>query len=122
METNPIYGRTIRWTYSDGPMSGTTFEHSFEPEGGGVRFARVENDAAGHVTRVASYRVAAIADGVHAVAYLGPSGFTLTSILNFRDNTLVSFSSNEREVAVHHGTFEVQERRPLAAVPSESRA
>src|SRR5207244_11060912 len=33
MESDPVRGKTIRWTYDDGPMAGKSFEHSFRSDG-----------------------------------------------------------------------------------------
>src|SRR5437870_13874940 len=33
MESDPVRGKTIRWTYEDGPMAGKSFEHSFRSDG-----------------------------------------------------------------------------------------
>jgi hypothetical protein len=33
MAIDPIRGKTIRWTYDDGPMKGKSFEHTFGQDG-----------------------------------------------------------------------------------------
>ena len=33
MASDPIRGKTIRWTYDDGPMAGKSFEHTFGDDG-----------------------------------------------------------------------------------------
>src|SRR5205814_1371502 len=33
MGSDPVRGRTIRWTYDDGPMAGKSFEHVFGDDG-----------------------------------------------------------------------------------------
>jgi hypothetical protein len=30
---NSLSGKSIRWTFADGPMAGTTFEHLFDDDG-----------------------------------------------------------------------------------------
>src|SRR2546428_9775306 len=30
---DPLRGKTVRWTFEDGPTAGTTFEHRFSPDG-----------------------------------------------------------------------------------------
>lgn len=42
----------------------------------------------------AHYAAAAIAEDVCAVSYKGDSGFTLTTVLNFDDERVVAFASN----------------------------
>lgn len=114
MEADPIRGRTIRWTYEDGPTKGTTFEHTFGTDGrvayrmlDGKSSGKSENGSA--KTENPKYEVAPVTDDVYAVAYLAPSGFTLTSILDLDAGTMVSFASNEKELYVQRGTFEVLE-------------
>ena len=31
--SDPVRGKTIRWSYDDGPVAGKTFEHTFTDEG-----------------------------------------------------------------------------------------
>jgi len=116
MRSDPIRGKTVRWSYEDGPTAGTRFEHTFAPDGtvtyrmldgqkddggGGKPSTKGENPR---------YQVARVNDDVYAVSYLAPSGFTLTSVLDLDTGTVVSFASNEKELFVQHGTFEVAER------------
>lgn len=106
MKANPIVGKTIQWTYSDGPMATKAFEHTFE-EDGAVSYHVVGGKPGAKPTREKKYEVAAVSDDVYAVSYLGSSGYTLTSVLNFESGKVVSFASNEKELVVQHGTFEV---------------
>src|SRR5688572_12441681 len=98
-----VRGRTIRWTFADGPTAGTTFEHEFRHDGT-VVFRTVdrladrrkgagakEDDPAG-----IPYRSARVSDDVHAVSYKAPGGYTLTVVLNFAEGTAVGFASNEK--------------------------
>jgi hypothetical protein len=39
-------------------------------------------------------------------SYLSSHGYTLTSVVNERSRTVVSFASNEKELVVQHGTIE----------------
>ena len=36
-ERRALLGRTIRWRFSDGPVAGQTFEHTFNADGSVVR-------------------------------------------------------------------------------------
>ena len=58
----------------------------------------------------AKYQTARVNDDVYAVSYLSGSGYTLTSVLDFVGGTVVSFASNEKELVLQTGTFEVAER------------
>jgi molybdenum cofactor biosynthesis protein MoaF len=123
MGADPIRGKTIRWTYDDGPMAGKTFEHTFG-EDGTVRWRETGGEDRGakpptngkqksttpSTEAKAKYEVAAINEDVCAVSYLSGSGFTLTSVLDFDSGTVVSFASNEKELVPQRGMFEVAER------------
>lgn len=121
MESDPIRGKTIRWTYEDGPMAGKSFEHSFAKDGtvtwretGGQKPKPPTNGErktgkASAPTKT-KYEVARVNDDVYAVSYLSESGYTLTSVLDFVEGTLVSVASNEKELVVQKGTFEVPAR------------
>ena len=123
MARDPVRGKTIRWTYEDGPMAGKSFEHTFGGDGsvtwretGGVDRGAKPPAAGKQKTpksateAKAKYEVAAVTDDVCAVSYLSESGFTLTSVLDFAAGTVVSFASNEKELVTQRGMFEVAER------------
>jgi len=123
MGSNPVQGKTIRWTYSDGPMAGKHFEHTFGDDGtvtwretgGEERSAKPPSNGKQKsgkppTTPKAKYEVATVNDDVCAVSYLSESGYTLTSVLDFAAGTVVSFASNEKELVRQHGVFEVAER------------
>ena len=115
MDSDPIRGRTIRWSYEDGPTAGTTFEHTFAADGT-VTYRMLDgkkDDSDGKPSAKGEnprYQVARVNDDVYAVSYLAPSGFTLTSVLDLDAGTVVSFASNEKQLFVQHGTFEVAGR------------
>lgn len=99
---DPIRGHTIKWTFSDGEMTGKTFEHQFGADGT-VSFRCTSDDK---MTGKAHYELSRLNDDVFAVSYLVPGGATLTSVLDMRSHHLVSFSSMKDQLAQHHGTFE----------------
>ena len=123
MAMDPVRGKTIRWTYEDGPMAGKSFEHVFG-EDGNVTWRETAGDDGRSkppsngkqktgkpaTEAKAKYEVAPINDDVCAVSYLSASGFTLTSVLDFASGTVVSFASNEKELVPQRGLFEVAER------------
>jgi hypothetical protein len=106
MKADRIRGKTIYWTFSDGPMAKRSFEHVFL-KGGALKFRAIEGAAKAKMTRAKKYDVARVNADVYAVSYLGPSGFTLTVVLDFRTHRLVAFASNEKSVVLQQGTFEV---------------
>jgi hypothetical protein len=123
MGSDPVRGKTIRWTYDDGPMAGKTFEHTFGTDGTvGWTEVNEEKKSAkpssngqrkaeqGPTRPKAKYEVAPVNENVYAVSCLSDSGFTLTSVLDFAAGTVVSFASNEKELVLQRGTFEVAER------------
>ncbi len=101
-----IAGKTIRWTWTEGPVAGTTHEHEFN-EDGTVVWRVVEGPQAGHSATEEEYAALEIADGVIAVSYLAASGYTLTVVLNFEDNSMVGFASGADRWHPMKGTFEV---------------
>lgn len=109
MSPDPIRGKTIRWTYEDGPTKGTSFEHVFGRDGTVTytMLGQQSASAAGGGERP-KYEVARAGDDVYAVTYLAPSGWTLTSILDFRTRGMVSVASNEKQLFVQRGSFEVR--------------
>jgi hypothetical protein len=123
MGADPLRGKTIRWTYEDGPMAGKNFEHVFSGDGN-VTWRETSEDnqrtkppsngkqkTGKPATEArAKYEVAPVNDDVCAVSYLSESGFTLTSVLDFASGTVVSFASNEKELVPQRGMFEVAER------------
>jgi hypothetical protein len=122
MEPDPFRAKTIRWTYADGPMAGKAFEHTFGKDGtvtwretGAPETRRPQTNGQpkpdkGSTETKTRYEVAAVSEDVYAVSYLSSSGYTLTSVLDFAGGTLVSFASNEKELVLQRGTFEVAER------------
>jgi hypothetical protein len=90
--TRNSVGKTLRFRFEDGPMAGQTFEHVFDP-GGVVRYRHRDSMAEGR-------------RDVCVLSYLGPSGYTLTVVLDYRTKRLVAFSPDEKMHLLQHGTFE----------------
>jgi hypothetical protein len=122
MGSDPVRGKTIRWTYEDGPMAGKSFEHAFGEDGTvtwhethGQKTSKPPTNGQrksdeGPADAKAKYEVAPVNEDVYAVSYLSGSGYTLTSVLDFASGTVVSVASNEKELVLQRGTFEVAER------------
>jgi hypothetical protein len=121
MSSDPIRGRTIRFTFADGPMAKKTFEHIFDARGT-VSFRTVDGDASSSAAKKTKadepmpseprYEIATVREDIGAVSYLGGGGYTLTTLLDFKTKKLVAFSSNEKGVSVQHGTFEYGDATP----------
>jgi hypothetical protein len=105
MAHDAIRGATIHWSF-DGPMAGKTFEHVFGKDGT-VSYRMLGGDQESALTPAVKCEIAHVAPDIYAVSYLGSSGYTLTVVLDFETNALVSFASNEKELSQHRGTFEV---------------
>jgi hypothetical protein len=103
----PIKGEIIKFKFNDGHMAGKTVEHTFDHDGT-VSF-KMEED--GKPSKPTKYEMARVSFDVFAVSYLGDSGYTLTSILDFKTGNLVAFASNEKSLSVQHGMFEVVRRK-----------
>jgi hypothetical protein len=119
MNSDPIRGKTIRFTFSDGPMAKKTFEHVFDAKGT-VSFRLIGGDAASSTGKKAKgddnkkapepkYDFAMLRDDVGAISYLGSGGYTLTTVLDFKTKKIVAFSSNEKGVSMQNGIFEYGE-------------
>lgn len=102
--SSPLAGKTVRWTFEDGPTAGTAYEHSFGADGS-VAFRPAGK---GGWTKVQKHAVVQAGEGVWAVSYLSPeSGFTLTAILDLRQGTVVGFASDGRQWFQQSGRFEI---------------
>jgi hypothetical protein len=112
MTGDPITGNTFRWTFTDGPMAGKTFQHTFGADGG-VTFREVNAATDASPAKADKYETAALGDDVHAVSYLSDAGFTLTAVLDFRSREVVAFASSDQQLVVQRGTFEPLGRMPI---------
>jgi molybdenum cofactor biosynthesis protein MoaF len=103
-----VKGKTVRWTYSDGPMKGKRFEHHFTNDGTVTwKEAGAEKPSADSSAR---YQFVRIDDDVYVVSYLSSHGFTLTTVVDEKASTVVSFASNEKELVVQHGSLDARTR------------
>lgn len=102
---DPIRGKTLRWSYDDGPVAGRTFEHVFGTDGRVVwRQVETEQDApATGAEPGAQYEAARMSDDIHVVSYLASSGWTLTTVVDFKARRIVSFASNEKMLVAQRG-------------------
>jgi hypothetical protein len=107
MVANPITGQTLRWKFTDGPMAGKSFDHTFS-RNGNVAFREVGSDPNAKPGGAGQYYVASVGQDVNVVSYLGPSGYTLTVVLDYKTSKLVAFASNEKSLTMQQGTFEAR--------------
>jgi hypothetical protein len=102
---NPIAGKTIEWTFTEGPMAEKSFEHTFGADGS-VTFKMIGGEDRGRATRIERCFIEPVGKDVYAVSYTSESGYTLTVVLDYRTYDLVAFASNDKGVNVSHGSFE----------------
>jgi hypothetical protein len=111
-----VRGTTLRWTFTEGPQAGKTYQHTFH-EDGTVEYRVVEDEpedtssgkqerGSGSPSERPTYAAYAVSDNVQLVSYRADSGFTLTVALNFADQQLVSIASNSEQWFPARGTFE----------------
>lgn len=96
-------GRTITFKYTEGAMANKSYAHTFNDEGD-ITYKPADKDGEG--TRAQASCIEKLRDDVWVVTYRGEGGYTLTSVLDFSSNALVSIASNGDELSVHRGTFE----------------
>lgn len=101
-----LRGKTLRWTFIDGPVAGILFEHTFHDDGS-VEWRIVDGEGKGASRRERRYAAMQVSPDVHAVSYLGASGHTLTVVLNFTSGRMYGVASNNTDWQPLTGTFEV---------------
>jgi hypothetical protein len=108
--SDPLRGKTIRLTWTDGPTKGKTHEHVFHQDST-VEWHAVGADGekadSGNDPERPRFADFPAGDGACAFSYLSNSGYTLTVILRFEDGSMVGFASNDRDWHPVRGTFEV---------------
>jgi len=98
-----VSGKTMKFTWTDGPTKGESHEHRFHPDGS-VEFRKA--DTKGDFQREPRYAAARVSDDVDIVSYLASSGYTLTVALNYADKSIVGFASNDKQWFPLKGKFE----------------
>lgn len=106
MGTNPITGHALRFKFTDGPVAGKVYDHTFS-RNGLVTFREAGSDPNAKPGSADQYLVASMGPECYAVSYLSSSGHTLTVILDYKTLKLVAFASNEKSLTMQHGTFEL---------------
>jgi hypothetical protein len=93
-----IRGRTLRWTWTEGPTKGKTHEHVFRDDGTvSWREAdahRPQGAPFGAEAERVPYAALEVRPEVYAVSYRAGSGFTLTVVVDLASGKLVGFASN----------------------------
>ena len=105
-EHRALLGRTIRWRFSDGPVAGQTFEHTFNTDGS-VVWRSVDGKEPTQLHHEKFGAVAPISEGVVAVSYVSAGGHTLTVALNLETPQRVGFASGHDTWVQQKDTFEL---------------
>jgi len=123
--SDPIQGKTLRFSFTEGPTKGKTFEHQFHDDGT-VSFRSVNGSSStkskGEKSESPNYAAFKVADGIHAVSYLSKSGYTLSVVLNFHNHKLVGFASNDKQWFPVKGSFDGDEAKKSSRPSASSRA
>ena len=101
-----LRGKTLRWTFTDGPMAGTTFEHTLHDDGS-VVWRYQDGQGKGQSAHEKRYATMRVTEDVHTMSYLAESGHTLTVVLNLATSRMFGFASNNKEWYPMTGTFEI---------------
>jgi phenolic acid decarboxylase len=100
-----ISGKTLRWSWTEGPTQGKTHEHSFHADGS-VEYCEIDGDVKGKPVREKEYAAVYIAEQVYLVSYQSSSGYTLTVAVDFNTHSLVGFASGAKDWYPIKGRFE----------------
>jgi hypothetical protein len=101
-----IRGKTIRFIWTEGPTKGKSYDHVFYPDGT-VEWHDAGAPEGQRAKERPKYAAIPVADEVYAVSYLADSGYTLTTVLNFKNKKLIGFASGAKDWYPVSGTFEV---------------
>lgn len=101
-----LLGKTVRWSFTDGPGAGTLFEHTFHDDSS-VMWRVLDGEGKGHSAQEKRCATMQVTDDVHTASYLAASGYTLTVVLNLASGRVFGFASNNKEWYPLIGTFEV---------------
>ena len=103
---DPLRGKTVRWTISDGSAPATSYEHVFA-EDGSVEWRILDGAAKGHSARETKYSAVQVSPNVIVTSYLAASGHTLTAVLNMTDHRVVGYASGHDVWHTFTGPFEI---------------
>jgi len=99
-----LTGKTIQWTFDDGPVAGTTFQHAFAADSS-VTWTIVDGPQQGASAREKSYAVMKVNDTTLILSYLAGSGHTLTVVLDLENGRMAGFGSNDEQWTAMTGSY-----------------
>jgi hypothetical protein len=90
--SDQVRGRSLAFSWTDGPAKDSTHIHAFH-EDGTVEWHSVESDK---TSERPAYMGARINDDTCLVSYLSQSGYTLTVVLDFIEESITGVASNDK--------------------------
>jgi hypothetical protein len=111
--TSSLPGSTVDWTFDDGPTKDQAFQHTFGTDGRVTWTMPGAPSKTGAGESEATYQSVGF-EGGEVVTYLAPSGWTLTSVLLHDTGRIIAVASNQDDVIVQQGTFQVEGGGPRA--------
>jgi molybdenum cofactor biosynthesis protein MoaF len=101
--SDQVRGRSFAFSWTDGPAKDSTHIHAFR-EDGTVQWHAAESDK---TSEQPNYLAARIDDDACLVSYLSQSGYTLTVVLDFIEESLTGVASNDKCWYPVRGHFQV---------------
>ena len=101
--SDQVQGRSLAFYWTDGPAKDATHIHAFHDDGT-VEWHSVESDAS---SERPAYMAARIDRDICLVSYLSQSGYTLTVVLDFIEETVTGVASNDKCWYPVRGRFQV---------------
>ena len=101
--SDQVRGRSLAFSWTDGPAKDSTHIHAFHDDGT-VEWHSVESDK---TTERPAYMAARIDDDICLVSYLSQSGYTLTVVLDFIEESITGVASNDKCWYPVRGRFQV---------------
>lgn len=99
-------GRTIKWTFDDGPMAGVPIEHDLHADGS-ITWRIVDGPHKGVSRREEPFDARRVSENVWTLSYRAASGHTLTVVMNAADGRLTAYGSDNASWEPMSGRFEI---------------
>lgn len=94
--TNPLVGKTIIWSWTEGAFAGDKYELTFFTDGR-IHWKGLKGSEKGKEGTDKEYRIVEVNNDIHMLSWLEEVGYTVTATLNLKENTIFGFVSNEKE-------------------------
>jgi hypothetical protein len=106
LAANPVHGKTVRWTWKEGPAKGSVFEHVFQ-EDGTVLWRVLKGPHKGFSKLEKGYAAERLGGDLYTISYRAASGHMMTIVLNLKDGTMVGLASGAQDWYPVRGTFAI---------------